>query len=162
MNEQIRRHIRRNGRTAARSRYGDIIDQEAITHEGTQVGTIFRHWNPVYCAWTWKATITWIGKVYTFESMTSRNEVDTWTSKKITALTTKPFGEYLRGVIGSSGFTIDQVTAHLGCGQAVIYKWYRSESYPDVAFTRRLARLLDPSGDFQLHDTFTTMIDLEK
>jgi hypothetical protein len=162
MNREIRNYIRQHGRTAARQRYGNIIDQEPINYDGRQVGTIIRHWHPVYCTWTWKATLTHDGTVYTMESLDSRNEVREWAENKITALLTPSFGPHLKSVIEDSGFTHVQVSEALGCSREVLFKWYNGQSYPGVHYLYRLGRLLDPGDSFGMYAKFSQMIDLEK
>ena len=162
MTQEIRDYIKRNGRAAARKRFGDIIDNIDIMFDGRVVGVVKKYWHPQYTCYVWEAVLTHDGQVYTHLDFHSSQVCVDWAHKKILAVQNPQFRHMLRAAIQCRPVSILDLANNIGCSRYTIHKWIRGESYTDVKMLKRLCHALDAVNGDELYDKFSNQIELEQ
>ena len=162
MTQTIREYIKENGRKAARLKFGDRIDDMQLQVDGRKVGLLKRYKHEQYGTWTWEASIVHNGNEYTFIDFDSQTNCIDWAHRKIEALNNPKFGTQLRESIASSPMTVDAISKVANCSRFAIHKWMRSESYPPIHTTNRIAKAISPMGWPMLFDSWCEQIELEQ
>jgi len=99
---------------------------------------------------------------YTFIDFDSQTNCIDWAHRKIEALNNPKFGTQLRESIASSPMTVDAISKVANCSRFAIHKWMRSESYPPIHTTKRIAKAISPMGWPMLFDSWCEQIELEQ
>jgi hypothetical protein len=63
MTRTIREYIKEHGRTAARMKFGNSIDDMPICIDGHKVGVLKRYQHKGYQQWIWEATVVFKSRI---------------------------------------------------------------------------------------------------
>ena len=161
--KEIRNYIKRYGKVKARQKYGDKIDGQPIIHNGQEIGWLVKFWHPTYCNWTFKATVSKDGVVYSKIKL-EKEMAMTWAKCKWFYLekNESQFGPYLKRYIDSQSMSIDTLAGLVGCSRHTIYKWINGASHPEVHFLLRLCQVMFPQDWEMVYRELSMIIDLEK
>ena len=162
MTNKIREYIKEHGRSAARIKFGNKIDDMPINLDGRKIGLLHRYNHTGYQCWVWKATIKHNGQEYSFVDFESQTRCIDWAFRKIEALRKPQFGIMLREAITSSPLTAEHIAEMANCSRYAIYKWMRSESYPPIHTLKRIAAAISPMGHAPMFDMWCDQIELEQ
>ena len=162
MTQEIRDYIKRNGRAAARQRFGDIIDNIDIMFDGRVVGVVKKYWHPQYTCYVWEAVLTHEGQVYTHLDFHSSQVCVDWAHEKILAIQDPQFRHMFRAAIQSSPYSIQGLADSVGCSRFTIHKWCRGESYPEIHILKRICTQLDALNGDSLYNKWSNQIEMER
>lgn len=162
MTQQIREYIKEHGRTAARMKFGNSIDDMPIMIDGRKVGALQRFNHEQYGCWVWLATIEFNHNEYTFIDFENQQACLDWAKRKLEALKNPQFGSMLRQAIASSPLSVEQIAKQANCSRFGIHKWMRSESWPPIHTAKRIAAAISPMGSAPMFDVWCQQIELEQ
>jgi hypothetical protein len=162
MTRTIREYIKEHGRTAARMKFGDRIDDMPICIAGRKVGILKRYKHKGYQQWVWQASVVYKDVEYQYIDFDNQITALDWGYRKIEALENPQFGIMLREQIASSPLTVEQIADIANCSRYVIFKWMRSESYPSITHLQRITRAISPMGWPPLFDAWCSQIEMEQ
>jgi hypothetical protein len=150
MTKQIREYIKEHGRTAARMKFGNSIDDMPIMIDGCKVGVLKRFNHEQYGCWVWQATVQFNQNEYTFIDFQDQQACLDWARRKLDALVNPQFGKMLK------------IATQANCSRYGIHKWMRSESWPPVHTLQRITKAISPMCWSPLFDAWSMQVELEQ
>ena len=162
MTKQIREYIKEHGRTAARMKFGNSIDDMPIMIDGSKVGVLKRFNHEQYGCWVWQATVQFNQNEYTFIDFDDQQACLDWAKRKHDALVNPQFGKMLKQAIAASPLSVEQIATQANCSRFGIHKWMRSESWPPVHTLQRITKALSPMCWSPLFDAWSMQVELEQ